>query len=62
MTSNFSFAHNVSTQSDNCIPICPIFDITSLFAAELEEPKIAISGKVLSKYTFNAVPCRNENF
>ena len=35
-----------STQSDNCIPICPYFDI-SLFAAESEGPKIGISGKWL---------------
>ena len=34
----------ISTQQDNCIPI---FDITSLFAAELEKPKIGISGKGL---------------
>ena len=36
-----------STQSDNCIPICPIFDILSLFSAEMEKPKIGISGKGL---------------
>ena len=31
----------LSTQSENCIPICQYFDIISLFfAAELEEPKI----------------------
>ena len=36
-----------STQSDDCIPICPYFDIMSLFAAELEEPKIGIWGKGL---------------
>ena len=36
-----------STQSDNCIPFVHIFDIISLFAAELEEPKIGISGKGL---------------
>ena len=30
-----------STQSENCILICQnIYDIISLFAAELEEPKI----------------------
>ena len=36
-----------STQSGNCIPIGHIFDIISLFAAELEEPKIGIWGKEL---------------
>ena len=36
-----------SIQSDNFIPICPYFDIISLFAAELEEPKIGISVKGL---------------
>ena len=35
------------TQSDKCIPICPFFDTTSLFAAELEEPKVGISVKHL---------------
>ena len=44
-----------STQSDNHIPICPyqiiislfvpIFNITSLLAAELEEPKLAYEVK-----------------
>ena len=34
-----------STQSDNCIPICPYFDIISLCAAEFEEPKDGTSGK-----------------
>ena len=38
----------LSTQSDNCKPICPCFDIISLFPAEVEEPKIGISGKGLS--------------
>ena len=33
------------TQSDNWIPISPYFDIISVFAAELEEPKIDIAGK-----------------
>ena len=36
-----------STQSDNCTPFVHIFDIF-LFDAELEEPKIGISGKGLS--------------
>ena len=38
----------LSTRSDNCIPFVYIFDIIFLFAAELEEPKIGISGKGLS--------------
>ena len=40
-----------STQTDNCILInfVHIFDIISLFAAELEEPKIGISGKRLRR-------------
>ena len=39
-----------STQSDNCIPyFVHIFDIISLVAFELEEPKIGISGKGLKK-------------
>ena len=39
-----------STQSDNCIPICPYFFFhLSFFAAEFEEPKIGISGKGLSE-------------
>ena len=36
-----------STQSDNCTPFVHIFDIIFLFAAEMEEPKIAIWGKGL---------------
>ena len=38
-----------STQSDNCILISPYFDIISLFAAELEQPKIGTSGKGLRR-------------
>ena len=38
-----------STQSDNCNPFVHVFDIIILFAAELEEPKIGISGKGLSR-------------
>ena len=35
-----------STQSGNCIPhLSLFFDIISVFAAELEGPKIGISGK-----------------
>ena len=45
--SNFSFSYNVSTQSDNCTPFVHILDIIFLVAAELEEPKIGISGKGL---------------
>ena len=37
-----------STQSENCILFVNIFDIIFLFAAELEEPKICMSGKGLS--------------
>ena len=37
----------VSTQSENCISICQYFEVISLFSAELEEPKIDISGKGL---------------
>ena len=44
MTSNFSFSHNVLSQ------FVRIFDIILLFAAELEEPKIGISGKGLSGF------------
>ena len=36
-----------STQSDNCIAICPYFDIIPLLAAEFEEPKIGISGNYI---------------
>ena len=38
-----------STQSDNCIPICPYSDIISLVAFELEELKSVISGKGFKK-------------
>ena len=37
-----------STQSGKCIPIFHIFDMISLFAFKLEEPKIGISGEGLS--------------
>ena len=36
-----------TTQSDNCIPICPIFDIISLFAAKFKELEIGIPGEGL---------------
>ena len=36
-----------STQTENCIPIRQYFDIISLFAAELEAPKIGMLGKGL---------------
>ena len=42
----YPFPTMFSTQSDNCIPIFQYF-MTSSFAAELEEPKIGISGKGL---------------
>ena len=45
--SNFFFSTMFSMQSENCIPFVNIFDIISLFAAELEDPKIDISGKGL---------------
>ena len=32
----------IITQSENCIPIVNIFDIISLFAAELEQPKMGM--------------------
>ena len=44
---NEQFPTLFSTQADNCIPFCPIFAIISLFAAELEGPKISIWGKGL---------------
>ena len=49
VTSNFSFSHMFSTQSDDFIPhLSVFFDVISLFAAELTEPKIDISGKGLN--------------
>ena len=39
-----------STQVDNCIRICPYFCHHILFVAELEEPKIGISGKGLRAF------------
>ena len=43
-----SFPTMFSLQSDNCTSFAHIFDIIFLFAAELEEPKIGISGKALT--------------
>ena len=44
--SNFSFSHNVFLFNQiNLSPFVHIFHIISLFATELEEPKIDISGK-----------------
>ena len=44
-----AFENIVGTQADNCIPHLSIFfPIISLFAAELEEPKIGVSGKELN--------------
>ena len=40
-----------STQSHNVSPFVHIFDIISLFAAELEKPTMGISGKGLSTYS-----------
>ena len=37
----------ISSQSHNCTSFVHMFDIIFLFAAELEEPKIGISGKAL---------------
>ena len=42
-----------STQSDNYSQFVHIFDIIFLFAAELEEPKIGIRSKGLSKTKLN---------
>ena len=36
-----------STQTENIFPFVKILDIISLFAAELEEPKIGMWGKGL---------------
>ena len=47
------FPQCLFTQSDNCIPIYPSIDTTSLFAAKLEEPKIGVSGKGLICSAFN---------
>ena len=47
--SNFFFSTMFSTQSDNCTPFVLIDDIISLFAAELEAPKIGISGNGLKQ-------------
>ena len=50
MTRNFSYSHNVFYSVKKIVsPFVNIFDIISLFAAELEEPKIGISGKGLSQ-------------
>ena len=46
------------TESDNYIPIVPIFDIVSLFAAEFEEPKIGISGEGLKSFSNRQEACR----
>ena len=37
-----------STQSNNCTPFVHTFDLAFLFVAELEEPKIGLSGKGLT--------------
>ena len=47
--SDFFFSHNVFYSIRKIIsPFVNIFDIISLFAAELEEPKIGMWGKGLS--------------
>ena len=40
--SNFFFSHNVFYSIKKLHPFVNIYDIISLFAAELEEPKIGI--------------------
>ena len=45
-----SFPTMFYTQSDNLSPFVHIFDIISVFAAELEEPKIGIWGKGCCKF------------
>ena len=47
--SNFSFSHNAFLLNQIIVsPFVHIFDIISLFAAELVEPKIGIWGKGLN--------------
>ena len=51
LTSDFSFSHIVfSFGHIIASPFVHIFDIMSLFAAELEEAKIRISGKGLTHF------------
>ena len=49
------FPQRFPTQSENCSPFVNILDIISLFAAELEKPKIGISGKGI-----NLLPCNTD--
>ena len=46
VTSNFFFSHNVLNSTVS--PFVHFFDNESLFAAEMEEPKIGISGEGLT--------------
>ena len=48
-----SFPTMFSSQSENCIPTCQYFNIISLFVADLEMPKIGISGKGLISQNLN---------
>ena len=41
------FPTKFSSESDSCIQVVHIFDISSLFAAKYKKPKIGISGKRL---------------
>ena len=50
-----------STQSDNCTPFVHFFQIIYLFAAELEEPKIGISGKGLNTLGRTGIVGKGEN-
>ena len=47
--SKLSFSHNIFYSIRELYPIGPYIDIIFLFAAELEEPKIGISGKGLTR-------------
>ena len=51
-----------STQADNCIPFVHIFDFMSLFVAELEKPKIGISGKGLNLFGSFFNSTKRQNF
>ena len=42
-------------------PLVHIFDIISLFAVELEEPKIGISGKGLKEYRYDEISLETES-
>ena len=60
------FPTMLTTQSDNCIPICIYIFLSSLFAVELEEPKIGMQGKgfnskVLDFFKFEVFDNKNLN-